>query len=427
MLVSRARCLLGRVARRSYAFVSLTIVLGGSSCRDKGVSQSELEGKIEQARQRLEEGFQRDLSDQTKSEEDVEFRYSVLRTLLDKQVEDARSHKASLSSTLQKNDPGPDLSAAYHPLEQQEVERVFKKFGSLYIDETRDEKGEMEFRQVKAEQPWGGYWYPMRDHSIFDGDQAVLKKWDQLMRREGRASKSVKEEKNYYKGYSADTWEGYCGAWSFAAMTPEPRKEIVFPATRHDPEIVFSIADQKALRTFAHNDVSYHQYGITYRGNAETDGTYQDMRPEAFHKLILEVVGRKQQPVVVDTDPGIEIWNKPLYGYRYRIEKDLDFDNAFIVEARAYYIRHRHSETDDKTSRTRDGLRQIYHYRLFVNPNKTSKDGYKVIAGQWIEESFRSHPDKVMYPRSGKEMRTHNEEFNRNLDKYKTLFLDSSK
>ena len=90
-----------------------------------------------------------------------------------------------------------------------------------------------------------------------------------------------------------------------AIRTPEPNKTKVIKG------IEFSIADQKALLTFSHLKTNKDVFGIPYKGNADTDGTYQDIRPEAFHQIILTAVGKEGKAVIIDDVAGVQVWNKP--------------------------------------------------------------------------------------------------------------------
>ena len=73
-----------------------------------------------------------------------------------------------------------------------------------------------------------------------------------------------------------------------AIRTPEPNKTKVIKG------IEFSIADQKAL-TFSHLIVNKDVFVYHTKVAADTDGTYQDIRPEAFHQIILTAVGKEER------------------------------------------------------------------------------------------------------------------------------------
>ena len=179
--------------------------------------------------------------------------------------------------------------------------------------------------------------------------------------------------------------------------------------------IEFTIADQKALLTFSHLKANKKVFGIPYKGNAKTDGTYQDIRPEAFHQLVVTALGKEKKAIVIDDVAGVQVWNKPLYRFRWKIEKDPNFDFAFLVRAWPLLIKERNRETDEPTSKN-DVLAPNYQYRLYVDKNIQKNGKYKVIAGQWVGESFRNHPDTVTYPSEGEELGSHNPEFNKHIE-----------
>ncbi len=338
----------------------------------------------------------------------------------------------------------PSFTSAYHPLALEEVKKVFKDFGPLYINETFDEKGRPGQVKVTAlTRPWAGYWYPFTDKSLYTSkietvddpkhpgrkiqvvkELSPLGKLDLVYKKKNIISNLVEEEVKRFEGFHPDGWEGLCGGRAYASViVPEPTAPIVVEGVR------FSIADQKALHTFAHLSYSNTVYGVVYRGTAETDGTYQDIKPEAFHQLVMAVVGKEQRAFVIDDTAGPPVWNKPLYSYQWKIEKDPKYDFAFNVKARAFLVKERSKEeTDILTGApgTDDIMAPTYTYRLYVD-KKDVKDGkYRVIAGQWTGESFRDHPDTVSYLHKNGEPKSHSEIFNKNISLYKSIFTNFS-
>ena len=83
------------------------------------------------------------------------------------------------------------------------------------------------------------------------------------------------EKKNHLPG--GDAWEGLCFAWGMAStQTREPTQSIRVNG------VTLSPSDQKALYTKLYQYHKSDSFGVIYRGDAATDGTYQDLRPEAF-------------------------------------------------------------------------------------------------------------------------------------------------
>ena len=169
---------------------------------------------------------------------------------------------------------GPHYSSVYHPKVLEQVVRVFNDFGDLYINETKDKEGNISSKEVQVKRPWSGYWFPFSSagKDLYSDSGKPLAKFETVLKKLGYDPKIVAYEKNRYNGYHPDSWEGLCDAWSLSSiLTSEPQssKEI---------GKYFSISDQKALCFFTLK-LSKTRYGISYRGDAETDGTYQDIKP----------------------------------------------------------------------------------------------------------------------------------------------------
>ena len=56
----------------------------------------------------------------------------------------------------------------------------------------------------------------------------------------------------------------------------------------------------EALLTKVHELFPTRQLGVRYEGDVDTDGTYQDLRPEAFHELALHFLGDERRSLVLD-------------------------------------------------------------------------------------------------------------------------------
>lgn len=312
---------------------------------------------------------------------------------------------------------GPDFTSVYHPLVKMEVQRVYKEFGPLYVNETKDDKGRPGFHSREAPRPWAGYWYQFSQiHTLFKGENAPLVKYQAVLAKKGIKARIVEQEIERFDGFLPDHWEGLCFARAAAAiMVPEPTAPLTIEGIR------FGIGDQKALHTFAHLMYPHTQYGITFRGTSKTDGTYQDLKPEAVHHLLDNFLKEGRAPIVDDT-AGPQVWNKPLFKFRWKIDQDPKYDFAFTVKAYASYLKERQEETDVLTGLEDDILTRTYTYRLYVD----KKDKNRVIASQWTGRSFDDHPDTVTYLHKTGEPGSHNEEFNKNISRYKSLFMNLS-
>ena len=313
---------------------------------------------------------------------------------------------------------GPNFTASYHPRSLVEVKKVFNDFGELYVKEHKKTDGRAQFKAVQSEQrPWSGFWYPVTSRFLYAGDNAPLRKWDQVLRNRGIDSKIADREESRYSGYISEGWEGLCDGLSVASSTTvEPTKPKTIDG------VTFSIADQKALYTYTHVKWPTKMYGIVYRGDASTDGTYQDIRPEAFHRLVTQVLGVEKRPVVIDDTAGVQVWNKPLFRYTWSIEQDPKLSYAYLVKGFPWLVKERQEETNRLTE-SKDILAPKYTFRLYVDKSQKKNGRFKVVAGQWTDKSYEDHPDTVTYPIKDGKPESHNPEFNKYLKEYNELFL----
>ncbi len=309
------------------------------------------------------------------------------------------------------------LTASYHPKALGAVKKVFADFGDLYVNLTKDVQGEVSYQDFRVDRPWSGYWYPFYDRSLYEGDSSPLRKFDRVLAALGFVDSNIAlSEQAKYSGFHPDSWEGFCDGWSISSMLLKEPSDVLTVA-----EVKFSIADQKALAVFAHIGYPYTTYGLKYTGDAASDGTFQDIYPEAFHRLVTKVLGEEKIPLIIDETPGVQVWNKPIYRYRWKIEQDLQKDYAFVVTAYPWLVKERWQANDIPTSMN-DVIAPLYRYRLFVD-KKIQRDGlYKVVAGEWIEDSFENHPGSVKYVKIGQQPRSANEIFNKYIEVYKKYF-----
>lgn len=304
---------------------------------------------------------------------------------------------------------GPDI--AYHHLEMAAVQDVMNRFGQLELNPKNiSPKDKPAWQSLEVNPPWAGYWYPRYDSVLYSSDQSVFAKVDRMMQRIGRESKSRELEASLNEGHP-ESWEGLCNAWSNASiMEAEPRFSVqVLGET-------LSISDQKALFTKLYEGLPVTLYGIRYDGDHLTDGTYQDIRPEALHRIALSVLGNMKKPFIIDDTAGSEVWQQPVFRVDWAIQEDASFDNAYQVAMRLWKIKMRSKVDDEMTSRN-DYSFDSFEYRLFVDPELKSREGrLLVIAGEWIGNSRKNHPDYVVMPADGGRPSTFNTWLQNNLD-----------
>ncbi|MFW7379585.1 MAG: hypothetical protein ACOH5I_12300 [Oligoflexus sp.] len=328
-----------------------------------------------------------------------------------------RNHFSGSTNLEQDSTRSLNPQVIYHPLEMQAVHEVFSRFGPL----------ELSFHDISAldsprwqtegvETPWAGYWYPKYDQILHYSDASVTAKLDRIMDRLGHESKAQDFERNLLSGILPESWEGLCNAWSMASiLVPEPKSTIYVQGE------ALEISDQKALLTKMHENSSVDLFGVRYNGDYSTDGTYQDLRPEAFHKLFQTILGNKKQAFIIDEAADAEVWQKPIYKVEWFIAPDPDVADAYRVNAKAWKIEPRWSVSNLLTSRTDIGYHD-YEYRLYIDPEFLRQNNrLVVIAGEWLGTSRRNHPDYIVIPSYDSQPRSFNPSINQNMEALQSI------
>lgn len=387
----------------------------------------ELEEQLKHSRAKLDAAIQGDDADEIRRIQiEINELYEILTAYSEGQedVSEIKGRYQALRDILNSNSLFP-ANINYLQTELDAVKEVFKDFGELYIQASPlGEDGNPQMEEpivlIGDERPWTGYWYPKSKPYIFEGEDSPLAKFDRYLESIDRDGKSAEWEELRWRPDMYASWEGLCDALAFAAvMTNEPR----YPLNINDVE--FSAVDLKALALKYYEGYEPKIYGLRYDGTSLTDGEMQDIRPEAFHRIIEVVLGERGQPVIIDSDPGPEVWAKTIYRYSWVVKEDPDYDNAFLVTGFPTMLNQRarlpSSDEESLTDYFRDSMTPKYEYRLYVDPENRRGNKMKVIAGEWINGSLDNHPDMVFIPQSpynenqtNRELRKYHEEL-RNL------------
>jgi len=222
--------------------------------------------------------------------------------------------------------------------------------------------------------PWSGWWWPRSKQQM----KGPLKKYDALVqKRTGRNPGAAAWEGKYHK--HGEDWSGHCNGWSAAAiLEPEPR------AARIVDGIEFSLGDQKGLLTEMYMDCYYQFYGTRANRDSPVD---PDILPHHFHRLLLEYLKVRQEPIVADIEPKSPVWNFPIYA----------FESAWTVDARKKVV-----TFETKVYYANDdvpieyvgtaGFVKVYKYAFTLNDNG------EVVGSKWLPGSTTKHPDFVWIP-----------------------------
>ena len=158
-------------------------------------------------------------------------------------------------------------------------------------------------------------------------------------------------------------WHGHCNGWTAAAIRhAEPQRSVRWN------NVVFRPSDIKGLLAEIY----------MYRDNEFLGGVGDVIHPATLHVVISNWIGRGEIPIGIETSPGKEKWNYPLYAYATSSHKHSD--NEVEVKMNAAYSQSTRQEFD----RSQHLKRQIYfHYLLTLN------DEGDVTGGRYYPDSAR--------------------------------------
>jgi hypothetical protein len=250
--------------------------------------------------------------------------------------------------------------------------------------------------------PWSSWWFPYKDDFLFKDENSPLAKYDLFRRARYRVTgkaypPSAQDYEREHSISNAQPWEGLCDAWSLAAiLKPEPKRPVTF--TIDGKSVTFSIADLKALllKTYeAVDDSKLAYYGQKFTGD-ERGWVYPDIFPDQFHRLLEVFLYERKQPFIMDHDPGVEIWNVPVFKTNFTLAEVPGDPNSVTVRTWVYSAEPARTHEKDCVG-TRETTRE-YFYILHGSRNR---QGDLVIqSGQWAKgpngvDSMRNHPDFV--------------------------------
>jgi hypothetical protein len=246
--------------------------------------------------------------------------------------------------------------------------------------------------------PWSSWWFPNNDDFLFAprGDRlSPLQRYDAYVQKtRGINPGAAAWEESQYNPALTDAGDGLCNAWSAAAvMEPEPNHAKTVAG------VDFDVIDLKALLIKSYEQLEGKRiFGKPFRQEGIDD--LQDIYPEQFHRLLEVILIGKGQPFVMDTDPGIEVWNTPVSAAEIDLKKDATDPRTVHVLAKLWETLPSKDDQDLDFVGQR-GFWAEYSYDLIGNPRDDG--GLDVVYGVWTNttdgpipvNSYRFHPDFV--------------------------------
>jgi hypothetical protein len=255
--------------------------------------------------------------------------------------------------------------------------------------------------------PWTGYWFPKRGKEMFTPDPTTgalspLQRYDEWV----KAVKGVDSQAAYFEAQNydsdADSWEGLCNAWAEASIkSPDPAQDATVDG------IAFRAADLKALliKSYDGEPKGFIQYGQRFEGKYGDD--FLDLYPDQFHRFLQTQLFEKGQPFIMDKDPGVEVWNVPVYQAETRLASDPA--DAQVMHVTTWVTFTDFAEQFDYNGSS-EPVTLEYTYDLFGN--RKADGSFEVYSGFWTGDSLQNHPDFVTVLPDGSDRVSYNKWLN---------------
>ncbi len=227
--------------------------------------------------------------------------------------------------------------------------------------------------------PWSGYWWPHKQGGLVTGkdyrlEPATLLKYDKAFNYN---SIVVDWEKENHYNPDGPNWFGHCNGWACASILAEEPT-----STYSINHLVFYTGDVKGLLTMYYQSGSGTIYGTRYV-NETSDFT--DISPLLFQDVLQEYLRDNNLPILMDNDPGEEIWTYPIYKYELSWTDEGNIRHSTIT----IYFASDFVDPDFIGTKT---VSETYTYDLTLDTDNNPIDG------EWTGDSINNHPDFLWYP-----------------------------
>ena len=256
--------------------------------------------------------------------------------------------------------------------------------------------------------PWSSWWYPKKENFLYhdaNGDfSSPLTKYDELRRERSQSSDSDDDSAEPHSAAEFEaknanpndlSWEGLCDAWALASIaSPESKHPVVM--NENGVRIRFEISDLKALllKTYeAVDDSQLKYYGQKFTGDAN-GWIFPDIFPDQFHRFLEIQLFQNKQAFVMDHDPGVEVWNVPVYKANYTMSSIPNQPDSVFVRAWLFSAESVHPNEKEFVG-TKLAIRE---YDYVLTGSRSDNGDLTITSGYWVVgptgvDSRADHPD----------------------------------
>lgn len=322
--------------------------------------------------------------------------------------------------------PVPGGFYATDQVELEDIRDFYKTvFGTDSYETNWSELDKLRTGSVDTERfPYVDTWYPERENGT--NRLGALTKYDLAFHNgESKAAKWENEKHSRQEPY----WYGHCNGTSVAGTRYQsPKNSVKRPKGCSGAGCVeFSPADIRALlsemnmnakaKFISGRRCSLPQSELTKRPATRTNpqvmDACDDVNPGSFHVGLVNFLGRMKQPIIFDQKQNEEVWNYPIYKYRYNVSGPMDEGEAiaalqlgeridswvFNPKARSWYkvtltvsFRLSTTEVPQNAGQVPGPTEATYEYILELDGNGD------VIGGEWVGKYRVDHPDFIWMP-----------------------------
>lgn len=302
------------------------------------------------------------------------------------------------SKKLDQTPPAPpsiqqaELPAPPPPLAQSQAPLVGRPVTDVYGNPIVQDG---EFYAESKVKPWSSWWFPSNDSYLFAGSggrPGPLEKYDAWVKKvHGTDPKSANFERENLYDPMGGSWEGLCDAWARAAVLEvEP-----VPGSPSKPQfeidgVTFSLGDLKALMIKSYEGLEgLKQYG--QRNNGFRGDDFDDLYPDQFHRALQAELFENERAIIMDVDPGVQIWNTPIWAAEIRVRRDSSDAGVMHVETRVAS-----SSVYDASQYDLPGSKNVVRIYTYDLHGAARPDGsIEVLWGVWTGPSQQDHPDFI--------------------------------
>lgn len=266
---------------------------------------------------------------------------------------------------------------------------------------TQTDPGNLIYQGEVQNLPWSGWWWPFHvslPYHLYD-PRGPMDKYDALAVAQGLPNPESRawERQHHYADGPGEEWFGHCNGWAAASvLEPEPQSARTLAGIQFNP------SDMKGLLAEWHWwDPAVAFYGSRYDGPGDD---IDDIYPHQFHRVLIDFIGEKRRPIIMDIRGGTQetnspqIWNYPAYRYQMEYQPDRNQPDRTHVRCRVWFAYTAHPDYQG----TRSSMK-VYYYWITGDQRRPTAGGWeRSIDGGWntVGDSRRDHPDFLWYPAS---------------------------